>query len=82
MTQNTKDQTGELKAIGYELFIAALSILSIHDCAEADAVEPTSTVPPRYFSIMLMIREARLPMPLARSELYRAAMSSQLNDPS
>ena len=29
MTQNTQGQQGELKAIGYELFIAALSILSI-----------------------------------------------------
>ena len=29
MTQKTQNQNGELKAIGYELFIAALSILSI-----------------------------------------------------
>lgn len=29
MAQNTVDQSGELKAIGYELFIAALSVLSI-----------------------------------------------------
>jgi voltage-gated potassium channel Kch len=29
MAQNTQEQSGELKSIGYELFIAALSILSI-----------------------------------------------------
>jgi voltage-gated potassium channel len=29
MTQQTQEQSGELKSIGYELFIAALSILSI-----------------------------------------------------
>lgn len=29
MTHRSQDPTGELKSIGYELFIAALSILSI-----------------------------------------------------
>ena len=42
MTQQTQEQSGELKSIGYELFIAALSILSIFNMLLRFAVQDES----------------------------------------
>ncbi|CNL20016.1 Uncharacterised protein [Mycobacterium tuberculosis] len=39
-------------------------------------------MPSKYFSIIAVVREARLPKPFASSAWYRADRSSQENEPS